>query len=105
MNRKETIMIEIKGTYNTAICFTDEIEDQAYEQIKHLCDSKEYENSKIRIMPDVHAGKGCTIGSTITFTNKINPLLITDCNPKIITTTSNTLKCNSKTTHGSIYNG
>lgn len=69
-------MIEIKGIYNTAICFTDEIEDQAYEQIKHLCDSKEYENSKIRIMPDVHAGKGCTIGSTITFTNKINPLLI-----------------------------
>lgn len=54
-------MLEIKGNMNTAICFTKVIEDDAVEQIRRMCDYALTEGSRVRIMPDVHAGKGCTI--------------------------------------------
>ena len=64
-------MIEIKGKHNNAVCYTDIIEDGARNQIMTVCDMPEFSDSKIRIMPDVHAGKGCTIGTTMTITDKI----------------------------------
>lgn len=69
-------MIEIKGKYNIAKCFTGQIEDVAIEQIKQICDTEAFANSKIRIMPDVHAGKGCTIGTTMTIIDKIVPSMV-----------------------------
>lgn len=69
-------MIEIKGCYTNAKVFTDTIEEVAIEQIKQLCDMAYTEGSKIRIMPDVHAGAGCTIGTTMTITDKIVPNLV-----------------------------
>ena len=69
-------MIEIIGKYNTAKCFTSQIEDVALEQIKQICDTEAFANCKIRIMPDVHAGKGCTIGTTMTITDKIVPSMV-----------------------------
>lgn len=69
-------MIEIKGKYNIAKCFTSQMEDDASEQIKKICDTEAFANSKIRIMPDVHAGKGCTIGTTMTITDKIVPSMV-----------------------------
>ena len=69
-------MIEIIGKYNTAKCFTDNVEGIAVEQIKQICDTEAFSNSKIRIMPDVHAGKGCTIGTTMTITDKIVPSMV-----------------------------
>ena len=69
-------MKEITGIHNTAICYTDLIEDGAIEQIRELCDTEAYGDTKIRIMPDVHAGKGCTIGTTMTVTDKISPSLV-----------------------------
>ena len=58
--------MEIKGKVNTALCFAKVIEDEAVEQIRQMCDYAFTEGSRIRIMPDVHAGKGCTIGTTMT---------------------------------------
>ena len=69
-------MIEIKGTFNTAKCFATTVDDGAYEQIKAVCDTEAFASSKIRIMPDVHAGKGCTIGTTMTVTDKIVPAMV-----------------------------
>ena len=69
-------MIEIKGQHNTALCFTAALEDKAAEQIRVVCDRAEFGGSKIRIMPDVHAGKGCTIGTTMTITDKIVPGMV-----------------------------
>ena len=69
-------MIEIKGEYNTAICYTPELESTAAEQIKAVCDQEAFSSCKIRIMPDVHAGKGCTIGTTMTITDKIVPGMV-----------------------------
>lgn len=69
-------MIEIKGVHNTAICYTDEIEETAYTQIESVLNEEAFKNSKIRIMPDVHAGKGCTIGTTMTITDKVVPNMV-----------------------------
>ncbi len=69
-------MIEIKGTFNTAHCYANIVEDEAIEQIRRMCDYEFTENSKIRIMPDVHAGKGCTIGTTMTIIDKIVPNIV-----------------------------
>ena len=69
-------MFEIKGKINTAICYAKVVEDEAIEQIRRMCDYDFTENSKIRIMPDVHAGKGCTIGTTMTVTDKAVPNIV-----------------------------
>lgn len=66
----------IKGRYGEAICYTEDVETEAVEQIKRLLDYEFTKDSKIRIMPDVHAGKGCTIGTTMTITDKIVPNLV-----------------------------
>ena len=68
--------IEIKGKVNTAICYAKVVEDEAIEQIRRMCDYPMTEGSKIRIMPDVHAGKGCTIGTTMTITDKAVPNVV-----------------------------
>lgn len=52
------------------------LRDGAREQIKTVCDTEAFASSKIRIMPDVHAGKGCTIGTTMTVTDKIVPAMV-----------------------------
>ena len=69
-------MIEIKGKYNTALCYTDNLEPVAYGQIESVCNEEAFANAKIRIMPDVHAGKGCTIGTTMTIVDKVVPNLV-----------------------------
>ena len=69
-------MIEIIGGFNTAICYANEIEPTAYTQILSVCNEKAFGNSKIRIMPDVHAGKGCTIGTTMTIVDKVVPNMV-----------------------------
>src|SRR5215510_14657675 len=69
-------MIEIKGLHNTALCYTSQLEETAANQIKVVCDQEAFADCKIRIMPDVHAGKGCTIGTTMTITDKIVPGMV-----------------------------
>ena len=69
-------MLEIKGKVNTAICYAKVIEDEAIHQIRRMCDYDMTAGSKIRIMPDVHAGKGCTIGTTMTIVDKAVPNVV-----------------------------
>jgi len=69
-------MVELKGKYNTAKLFTDNAEPSAIQQIEHLLDQEFISGSKIRIMPDAHAGMGCTIGTTMTITDKVVPNLV-----------------------------
>ena len=68
--------IEIKGKVNTAVCYAKVVEDEAIEQIRRMCDYPMTEGSKIRIMPDVHSGKGCTIGTTRTITDEAVPNVV-----------------------------
>ncbi len=69
-------MLEIKGKVNTALCYAKIVEDEAIEQIRRMCDYDFTEGSRICIMPDVHAGKGCTIGTTMTVTDKAVPNIV-----------------------------
>lgn len=69
-------MLELNGKYNTAKIFTNLVENEAQKQIIDLCNMREFSDSKIRIMPDVHAGKGCTIGTTMTIKDSIVPNMV-----------------------------
>lgn len=64
-------MIELKGKYNTAKVFTNNIDEETKKQITNYMDMDFVENNKVRIMPDTHAGKGSVVGLTQTFTNKL----------------------------------
>ena len=69
-------MIEIHGSSSEALVFTDVVEEEALNQIRELCDQPFTEGAKIRIMPDVHAGAGCTIGTTMTVLDKAVPNVV-----------------------------
>ena len=69
-------MLEIKGKVNTAVCFAKTVEYESIEQIQRMCDHEFTRGSRIRIMPDVHAGKGCTIGTTMTIQDKAVPNIV-----------------------------
>lgn len=56
--------------------FAETFEYEAYDQVKRLANYEAYQNSIIRIMPDSHAGKGCTVGTTMTITDKVTPNLV-----------------------------
>lgn len=58
-------MKTVEGKYATAKVFTDNVEDMALEQVKTLVNNEITEGSYVRFMPDIHAGKGCVIGTTI----------------------------------------
>ena len=69
-------MEEIKGKINTAISYAKTIDEKARAQIARMCDYEFTRDSRIRIMPDVHAGKGCTIGTTMTVVDKAVPNIV-----------------------------
>ena len=69
-------MFEIVGDVNTAHCYGTVVEDEAIAQIKRMCDYEFTKGSKIAIMPDVHAGKGCTIGTTMTIVDRAVPNIV-----------------------------
>ena len=69
-------MIEIRGKYNEAKIFTDVADSASIAQVQKLCDQEFAAGSRIRLMPDIHAGAGCTIGTTMTITDKVVPNLV-----------------------------
>lgn len=69
-------MVIIQGEYNSAAVYTDELESSAEGQIRTLCNQPFTVGSNIAIMPDVHAGKGCTIGTTMTVGEFVVPCLV-----------------------------
>ena len=69
-------MIEIQGKYNSAKIFTKVVDDASLAQVRLLCDQSFTAGSRIRLMPDIHAGAGCTIGTTMTITDRVVPNLV-----------------------------
>jgi RNA-splicing ligase RtcB len=69
-------LFELQGKYNLAKVFTDNVESTAQSQIIELLNQEFVKDSKIRIMPDTHAGAGCVIGTTMTIQDKIVPNLV-----------------------------
>ncbi len=69
-------MFELNGKYATAKVFTDVVDNESISQVINLLNQPYTEGSKIRMMPDIHAGAGCTIGTTMTIADKICPNLV-----------------------------
>lgn len=69
-------MLTIENIYNTALVYANSIDSGAEGLLRALCGSPISEGSRIRVMPDVHAGKGCAIGTTMTVTDRIAPGLV-----------------------------
>lgn len=64
-------MIELNGKYASAKIFTDLVDQASISQVIELLNQPFVEGSTIRMMPDIHAGAGCTIGTTMTVGDKI----------------------------------
>lgn len=69
-------MIELKGKYGEAKIFTDVVDEAAVAQVLLLLNQEFIKGSTVRLMPDIHAGAGCTVGTTMTITDKIVPNLV-----------------------------
>ena len=69
-------MLEVSGKYNQAKIFTDVVDQASIAQVIELCNQEFTAGSRIRLMPDVHAGVGCTVGTTMTITDRVVPNLV-----------------------------
>ena len=69
-------MFELKGKYATAKIFSDDVDNASISQVIQFLNQPIAEGQTIRMMPDIHAGKGCTIGTTLTITDKVVPNLV-----------------------------
>lgn len=69
-------MIILKGRYNEAKIFTDVVDEASIAQVRLLLDQAFVQGSRVRMMPDIHAGAGCTIGTTMTVGDKVVPNLV-----------------------------
>ena len=69
-------MIELRGKYNVAYVYTDIVDQESISQIIAILNQPMSQGQTIRLMPDVHAGAGCTIGTTMTVGDKIIPNLV-----------------------------
>lgn len=68
--------IEVQGKHNKAVVYTENVCEKAVGQIIEICNQEFTGESKIRIMPDCHKGKGCVIGTTMTIRDKVVPNLV-----------------------------
>ena len=68
--------IKIEGQYNEAKVFNPDIDDSSHQQIKLMLDREEFKDNTFRFMPDVHYGKGSTVGTTMTVKDKVVPNFI-----------------------------
>ena len=69
-------MIELRGKYAEAKVFTDVVDQESISQVISLLNQPYAADSRVRMMPDIHAGAGCTVGTTMTITDKVCPNLV-----------------------------
>lgn len=68
--------MELKGKFANAIIHTSDIDENTINQVNNLINCDVSEGSTIHIMPDCHAGTGCTIGTTMTIKDRVCPNLV-----------------------------
>ncbi len=69
-------MIELRGKYAEALVFTDVVDAESISQVISLLNQPYCAGSRVRMMPDIHAGAGCTVGTTMTIGDKVCPNLV-----------------------------
>ena len=76
MKKRGYALIQIKNQTQTAVVYADSIDPGAEGLLRALCGSPAAQGSTIRVMPDVHAGRGCVVGTTMTISNRVSPGLV-----------------------------
>ena len=71
-------MFEIIGKYNRATVYAQMVDKDSYAQILRMCNNEKLKGSCIRMMPDTHASAGCTVGTSLTFDEWVNPSFVGD---------------------------
>ena len=69
-------MYEVIGKYNKATVYALNVDSESYAQVLKMCNTEELKGSRIRMMPDMHAAEGCTVGTSMTVGDKINPAYV-----------------------------
>ena len=69
-------MYDVIGRYNTATIYALHVDSESYAQVLRMCNIRELQGSRIRMMPDMHASEGCTVGTSMTVTDKVNPAYV-----------------------------
>lgn len=71
-------MFEIVGRYNRATVYAEMVDKDSFAQILRMCNNEKLKGSRIRMMPDTHASAGCTVGTSLTFDDRVNPSFVGD---------------------------
>ena len=66
-------MFDIIGRHNSAVVYANRIDPASYAQVLQMCNLPELKDSRIRMMPDMHASEGCTVGTSLTIGDRVNP--------------------------------
>ena len=69
-------MFEIKGKYNKAVIYASSADNASYAQVLRMCNMEELKDSRIAMMPDMHAAEGCTVGTSMTIGQRVNPAFV-----------------------------
>ena len=69
-------MFEIIGKCNRATVYAATVDSEAYAQVLRMCNREELRDSRIRMMPDMHAAEGCTVGTSMTVGDRVNPAYV-----------------------------
>lgn len=71
-------MFEIVGRYNRSTVYAEMVDKDSFAQILRMCNNEKLKGSRIRMMPDTHASAGCTVGTSLTFDDRVNPSFVGD---------------------------
>ena len=69
-------MFEIPGKYNKAKVYAATVDGASYAQVLRMCNTEKLKNSRIAMMPDMHAAEGCTVGTSLTIGEYVNPAFV-----------------------------
>lgn len=69
-------MFEIPGKYNKAKIYATTVDSASYAQVLKMCNTEKLKNSRIAMMPDMHAAEGCTVGTSLTIGEYVNPAFV-----------------------------
>lgn len=69
-------MFEVTGKYNKAKIYATTVDNASYAQVLRMCNMEKLKDSNIAMMPDMHAAEGCTVGTSLTIGEYVNPAFV-----------------------------
>jgi len=69
-------VFEVTGKYNKAKIYATTVDNASYAQVLRMCNMEKLKDSNIAMMPDMHAAEGCTVGTSLTIGEYVNPAFV-----------------------------